>query len=736
MLKSIECHFASFPFVYLLAGISLVIGSQPFLAHASEPASKATFGDSGIPHTLKEAGMSAEEILGQASSEPNQPTAPMSSPAIAASAYPFIPTQVNGSFTSGPGVGYERSFFGIDGFFTLGQNPGEDLTYLQTRLLLDTNGNPSGNILGGYRRFNPATNSIFGSYFGSDVRDTGRAAFVQLAAGVEAVYPTFEARLNGYLPVANTRRTIDRTDLSTTTTTIGSPTGEFRFQGNSLILEATRTVNQFSSRRDEVALRGFDAEAGLKLWQWQPDGDLRSYLGLYYYAGSRVGGFVGVRGRLVARINQYASVGVSVQGDPEFGTTAAVTVGLTFPGVSRSRIPQDVSNWARMGESASRNHTIAVTERTDVLISSTRTINFAEVALNPATGQPYVFEHVILGGTSGNGTFESPSNTVTAAIAAAPGDGNGIVYVQPGTNPGIAGFVIKDGVQVLSTGPVQTLPTVQAGEVRLPLSGAGTLPTVTSIVTMGSNTVLGGFRIGDFGATTGIIGSNLRNVTVQDNAIVNLSNLGIFLAGDLMGNVIIRRNTLNNAGGAGGILVEAAQPVAAPLQITIADNAVSQTGGIGIQIRALEDTQATATIANNSISNATQAGIQLVGVSNSILRVSIDNNRVANIQPGVTQYGIEPATLGNAQMFVSLTNNQVANPNAFTPGTVEYRFSTFTATNNLCIRALNNRASNSGFFFFNTVGNTVRREPLSGNIGTLQPDSGTITNVAAGTCGF
>jgi hypothetical protein len=122
-----------------------------------------------MPRTLIEAGISASEIVGQATEPVTPAVTPTATPA--APAFAPIPVQVNGAFTSGPGAGYDRSFIGLDGFVPLTQTPGQDLTYLQGRLLLTTEGgHPGGNILVGYRRFNPASNSFWGGYLGYDVR--------------------------------------------------------------------------------------------------------------------------------------------------------------------------------------------------------------------------------------------------------------------------------------------------------------------------------------------------------------------------------------------------------------------------------------------------------------------------------------------------------------------------------------------------------------------------------------
>jgi hypothetical protein len=562
---------------------------------------------------------------------------------------------------------------------------------------------------------------------------------------VEGVWSGVEVQLNGYLPVGSTRETVDRQTFtsSSTTSSVNEILSGSRFSGNSLLFDTNRITTfttltrQLNLRQDQIALGGLDAEAGIKLAQWQPDGDLRSYLGLYYYSGSTVSGFVGVRGRLVARINQNASVGFSVQGDREFGTTAAVTVGLTFPGVSRSRTSVATSTWARMGDSPHRTQTVAVTERTNVSRSTTTTSTSttetrSETATNPTTGQPYVFQHAVLGAIGGNGTFENPFGTIAAALTAAPGDGNGIVYVQPGTVSS-PGFVIKDGVQVFSTGPVQTLATGQRGTVQLPLSGTGLRPQVTGPVTMGNDTTLAGFNVTGF-AGNGIVGTGIRNVTIRDNTVTNLTGTGngISLTGNLTGTVNILRNTFASLAER-GINIIPTQAIAQPLQITIRDNTIDLTGLRGIESFAGGNTTATYLIANNIINRSATIGILLATFGTPQIRAIIDANQVQQtVLAAGFQIGIGLQSTGG-QLFASVTNNQLNNPGVFTPNQVEFRAIINNGT--LCLRLLNNTAVNTGFRSSQMAG-LLQQEPLVGNTGIVQPNAGTITNVPAGTCGF
>jgi hypothetical protein len=578
--------------------------------------------------------------------------------------------------------------------------------------------------------------------------------------------------VNGYLPVGDRRREVASQTFTSTSSTTSTSTSlsngssittpaNIRFQGNNLwfdlptasTLTTTTTtrnqINRFTRALDEVSLGGFDAEAGVKIAQLGLGSDVRSYLGLYYYSGKGVSGFVGVRGRLALRLNDTVTAGLAVQGDREFGTTAVATVSLQFPNTSRKPTGQPADQWVRMGDSTVRNQAVAVTERTSTRMTTTETVQSstqtvvsdsggAVVAQNPTTGQPWVFQHVVLGGTAGTGTFENPFATVAAGIAAAPGGtGNDIVYVQTGTNPNILPFIIKDGVQVLSTGPVQTLATAQVGDVTLPLSGAGTLPNVTGTVTMGNTTTLGGFRIGGF-VGSGVAATGRCDVIIQDNVITNLAGAnGVNLDGNLTGAITVRRNTIGIGVGV-GINVFPNQAVAGSLTINVANNTVQNTTNNGIQLFSTGNTQATATLANNIVTNATRFGLVAAAFGSSQLRVVIDNNQVSNTQVGGLQVGISAEAINVGQIFASITNNRVANTNAYSGfDFVEYKVQANNAGGSACARFLNNTASNSGYVAATLAATAiVRVEPFVGNVGIRRADIGSITNVVAGLCGF
>jgi trimeric autotransporter adhesin len=405
------------------------------------------------------------------------------------------------------GIGHTSSGGGYDGttriesFFPIGQTLGRDVGFGEARLLIDNDGQVGSNLVLGYRTFDEGSDRTFGGYIAYDHRDTGDSSFNQIGLGIETLGTDWDARLNGYIPVGDQRNVINEGFIDTF------------FQDQSLLL---------TNRTDlEAAMGGIDFEAGGRIARLSEEGDLRGYGGLYWYDAPGSPSTVGWRLRLEARPTDTVNLGVALQDDSLFGTNVIFNVGVTFPNGTRPRgLPSEPETaLARLGENVGRNSSIVVDHQTEL-------DNI--IATNPETGLPYVFQHVDLGSGAGNGTIENPYGTVAPALVAAESDGNHIVYVQAGTDPGIPGFTIPDEVDVLSTGPVQFVDTVENGIERLPLSGSGEFPLVTDTVRMGNNTTLSGFTItGTTGA--GVVVQDVENAVIRDNAIRSTVDAGVLL---------------------------------------------------------------------------------------------------------------------------------------------------------------------------------------------------------------
>ena len=598
-------------------------------------------------------------IVHPANAQPNE-AAPI--PASTKAADLVITPRVGVGYTT-PGGGYD-GFANIQGFIPLKQTPGKDLLFLEGRFLLDNDANPGGSLVLGYRAYQAAANRIYGAYLAYDNRDTGSNVFSQVGLGLETLGEGWDARVNGYIPAGNTRQTARETTIAS-----NNSVSSIRFQTNRLVASVTR--QQLTIRDIEAAMAGFDAEIGGRLVKFPDDGgDLRGYGGLYYLSAAGSPSVVGVRGRLEARVTDNLLLGVAVQHDGLFGTNVFGTIALTLPGV-RPKGAAPKSLLARMAESPTRIGTIAIDQQRE---TTSITLPVSDLAIeNPATGQPYFFQHVTVGRSGGDGTFENPFGVIDPALAATRSDGNSIVYVQAGSNSGIPAFTIRDRVQVLSTFPTQIIPAAFQGQripdVRLELSGIGAIrPTVTGTVTMGSDTVLSGFDITS-ATGAGVTFNSVSRVDIRDNIIRNTADAGILGNGVAIANlfrnqVISARNqgvyiqnvgtatiTDNTVSGTIAGTTTIGNPITGDISIgsiTIPNpgSIIPLPSGQGIVIATANGTT---TIARNTVTGTATQGIVLLNATGN---VAIADNSIANTVGADFTTNIPP--LGN----ITLTTGQ------------------------------------------------------------------------------
>lgn len=552
------------------------------------------------------------------------------------------------------GVGHTSSGAGFDGFtrfsgfVPLLQNPGNNLTFLDGRFFLDNSANGGGNILLGHRFYSQQANRLFGGYIAYDTRDTGNSIFHQLGVGLESLGEVWDVHLNGYIPIGDRRQVVDENFINTDF----QLTNSF-FEDHFLITQGRRQGRVI--RHQEAAMTGLDLEIGAKLAQLGDQGDLRGYGGLYWYDASGSPEILGWRLRLEARPSDTLNLGLSVQDDYLFGTNVVFTIGATFPGTRPSGVSNPESVLARMGESVVRTANITVDSQQEL---DSFNEAFTAKAINPETGEPYFFQHVELGSTGGNGTFENPFGQVRDALSVAQTDQ--IVYVQFGTNPGIMGgvnFVIPDGVSVLSTGPVQEINTVNLGLVQLPLSGTGRLPDVMDTVTMGNNTTLSGFAITSANGF-GIDASDVTNVVIRDNQVTNSRERGISLE-NVTGVAVITNNSISKLRGTSlffpsfsgqGILVKNAR---GNVDVAILSNQILDNNTSGITVEGDGNSNQYVSITNNTI-NGNSGSIEINSYRNANQEINISSN---TIQGNVN--GIRVIASGNADQEFTLSRNNI-----------------------------------------------------------------------------
>ena len=613
------------------------------------------------------------------------------------------------------GVGHTSSGGGydgttrIEGFFPIGQTLGQDVGFSEARLLIDNDGQVGGNLVLGYRTFDEGSDRTYGGYIAYDHRDTGDSSFNQIGLGVETLGTHWDARLNGYIPVGEQRNVVGEGFIDTF------------FQDQSLLL--TNRIDR------EAAMGGIDFEAGGRLARIGDEGDVRGYGGLYWYDAPGSPSTVGWRLRLEARPTDTINLGVALQDDELFGTNVIVNVGVNFPNGTRPRglPPEPETALARLGENVGRNSSIVVdhqTELTDV------------VATNPETGLPYVFQHVDLGSGAGNGTIENPHGTVAPAIAAAESDGNHIVYVQAGTDPGIPGFTIPDEVNVWSTGPVQVVDTVENGIERLPLSGSGEFPLVTDTVRMGNNTSLSGFTItGTTGA--GVVVQDVENAEIRDNVISSTVDAGVLLR-DTFGTTTLDNNRILGDGVAvlDGLNVN---------DVTITNSRLISQGSDQNGL-VLQDVVGDVSLADSrlTITNPTENGILIGNVApTGSVTIAADPGQVTTNQPdqagialvdnqgeinlsGLTVNSTNGPALSavNQDNTLTITDSTLNSTNSTTNGIILDNVSGTTNITNTAIAIENPTAD--GLLISNSTGD-IAIAATPGQITTANPDQSGIS---------
>lgn len=648
-----------------------------------------------------------------------------------------------------PGSGTETTTR-LETFLPIWQQPGQSLTFFEGRLLIDDRGNPGGNVLLGHRQYSKTLNRTFGGHLGFDIRNTDNSTFQQLGLGLESLGDDVDLYLNGFLPVGTTQRQIGQRIVDTGLQLNGQP----RFSGNALLLDLQR--QRQITRQFEEALARVDFEVGKQLLSFKNGGDLQAFLGPYFLHSGIRGNTFGARLRLQMQPTRNLSAGVGIQHDDFFGTQVSGNLTFTFPGNRpKGPIAPENSVVARMGSSVNRTNNVIVDTptTTEILDTENRTV----AAINPVTGQPWFFNHVNLGLGNSDGSFESPFGTVAEALAATRGDGNDIVYVAQGTNPGIPAFTIPDNVPVLSRGPVQQInvapiasqlsspSTLNLGTVQLPASGNGQLPTVTGTVTMGNNTLLSGFDVQVDGAPA-LVADNITDATVRDSSLTSsnsntngitlnqiqgtftLNNTSTNITNPTTDGIAITNTsgTVNLAANSGSTINDAGddgvEVTNGTGKVTVSGLTLNRSGNRGVELNVADGDDLAVTLSNNQIDEARNERIRL-GQTGGRLNLNIVGNTITDGDDGDEAIRFDLSGT-NPELIAEVSGNTITNGQ---DGIESYDNSTasntqFTITNNTV-----NSVSFDGIEF-NFNNGAVSTTTISGNTVTDTRDDGIIIN--------
>ncbi len=579
----------------------------------------------------------------------------------------------------------------------------EHFIFSDMRGFVTNNSQFGGNLGVGYRRLWDQWNAWGGASAWYDADQSTSKMFQQVGLSFEGLINQYEFRSNVYLPVTST-------------------------QSSNTISNAQIVGNQLLYSRSIVAgtaLRGVDAEVGYSL----PVLDrhiVRAFVGGYHFEGGGTGGVNGFRARVEGVINNTVTAQAMYTHDKLYGDNLMVGVSMQFPFGS----DHPSTGWVRNTPSPFR----FVERNYNVIVAQSQSNAANQVAIDPATGNPYVVEQVYApatpgpGGGTPDGTTGNPFSTVAAAQSA----GGNLIIVQSGsvlTQP----ITLASGQHLFGQGNSnEYVPTTAGGNVPIPtlLLAAGqssATPVIQNVsgnaVTLASNTEVAGFNI--TGSTgDGIVGNGVSGVSLHDLAFSSIGGDAINLTNSsgsvVLGNIDVLSATGNGIVFNGG-------------------TANITTSGIGSSISAqgngfvLENLTGGSAVVNHlTLQNIGGSGLVINDVA-----ANLTINSLSVSQSGMTSGAaveISGASSGSTYHFGG--NTKITSPNgagfSVTGTDAKINVSNLSVTSTASQPAVN-LANTTGAIAFGTVAiNTQNAMGLSAsNVSNLQISGGSLATVNA-----
>jgi hypothetical protein len=434
-----------------------------------------------------------------------------------------------GGFNYGQGVVQDRSILPIEMFpYFLVNN---SLYFSDMRFFPTVDGTFGGNVGAGYRYYAPRLDRIFGASLWYDADGTRDEYFQQMGLSLETYGSWVDFRTNFYLPVGQT----------TQQSSSAMVTGSAQYVGENLVYNQLNTYL--------AAMRGVDMEIGVRLpGRFAEDHGIRVYGGWYYYEDDLNDHILGASARIQANIASGLDASIQVTNDNYFDTRAFLNVSWTFGPLHRSNLSQDTTK-GRIGEHVTRNYTVLATPQGQV--------QNGVLAVDPATGKPYVIAHVDSSAApGGNGSVNNPFQTIAAAEAGTVGAN--IVFVNAGSVfHGSASTVVMNNGEFLfgdGTGEQHFINVPGLGSILMPHgSGTGNLPVLDSAngtaVTLASNSQLAGFSITN-SSGAGIVGNGVGNVLIRDVTVDHSGSDGVQIVNST-GSTYFNNVSITNSAGNG-----------------------------------------------------------------------------------------------------------------------------------------------------------------------------------------
>ncbi len=463
------------------------------------------------------------------------------------------------------------------------------LTYADLRAIygLSAGNTEELNVGLGHRQFYGDRRWLLGGYMSFDYRNTERSDQQQMTFGLEALSIKYDANFNYYLPISGT-------DV------VGTGVGGGIFIGNSF----------FANGVVEEALEGFDFEVGALL-PFLTYGETRLYIGTYHFDGDVAPDTgMGAKVRLEFRPRKDMTLGVSVQDDDLFGTSAQFQLKYSF-GYSKET-----------GVRTMNERMISFHER-DIDVKETSRLPDSVMESTDPDDRVTIFSgnvvHVdnVKGSANGTGTFENPYDSFANCIGKACDTNGTVVYVGAG---GVSSTVTTYDTTTFAMADNQKLLGRGVSLFGLGGDAAPTLTAAGNVINLANNNEVAGLKISGAGGH-GIYGLNSNNFNIHDNQIIGSAMSGINVSFDETGPTsvsgLISNNTISGSGGY-GVDLEAKfkNPTGKTFtqDFSIANNTITGNGvGIDVENWAYDTNSLTQTlsITGNTISGNTGDGINI-----------------------------------------------------------------------------------------------------------------------------
>ncbi|MBS0625889.1 MAG: inverse autotransporter beta domain-containing protein [Verrucomicrobia bacterium] len=615
------------------------------------------------------------------------------------------------------GIGYETGYSTLEVFLASDPSQWVVTPFFDARGHIFDNGKWAANAGLGLRAL--WGNRAYGINTYYDYRNAGHFQSNQIGVGLETLGQLFDFRINGYLPVgAKTSGPYD-------------PTFAY-FSGNYMYI----------SQKSKSAMKGADAEFG---FHFGKPGlcDFYAAAGPYYYIGEIDPVTWGGKARLLGVFKDILTLEISDSYDRTFQNKFQGQIGLSFSFGPKSKIKKE-NRTCKLANTLNSRMLQPVGRQEIIVIDKTKK---KSVAIDPATGLPYLFVFVNNTGSS-NGTYASPYHSF--AQVEATSSPNDIIYVFPGdgTTAGMdSGIVLKANQKLWGSGIAHLIQTT-AGTISIPAQSS-TSPTITNTdvstngdaITLATNNAISGFTVTST-LNDGIIGTDAQSLNVSSCTFTNINTFPIqaTFSGDAAAS-ITNNQFLNNVNGIVLNLNGASNVVCSsntfqgqtsssemPIRLVSNNNTLTAqinnnlfddnfTGSIRFDFTSLAN--ADLTLLNNTITNNRAGAIGAnLGSSIVILQTGTTNHCAVVMESNTisgnisNSFYVDPS--GKISTFeISASGNTMSNNggSAITSGTQVDTF-TLTATNNTINQLNDNGISVTGGTPFQTANITISNNTI------------------------